>query len=380
MKAAIITLFLVSAILVSVCSANSRLGVEPKRLYEYIDINNRTVREWLTLQQILDKVAECGKLDQNRVQVHGGFFDVTDYQDLKFPPLMPTEPYPTELKYKYRVAAWADQINMDNVMDTITHLSGLYNRYYTTDTGLQAAHFIRDRFQSYITSSGNSRASVRLFPHSFSQPSVIATIAGRSTEVVVIGAHEDSIRSGSTPTLEAPGADDDASGTATVLECFRVVVNDIGYVPAYTLEFHTYAAEEVGLRGSQDIANNYRAANKLIRGMMQLDMTGYKNGDPAIMTDWVNTPLTNLLFNIARTYVSEAKWVETQCGYACSDHASFTRANYAAVLPAEAIMSRTNGNIHTIRDTLSLLNKEHMKLFVKLGLGWIAELAQSTTE
>jgi len=383
MKVFLFSLFLVVT-LVSVCTANSRLGVEPKRLYEYIDLNNRTVREWLTLSQILETVAECGKIDQSRAQAHGGFFDVTDHQDVKpSPVVIPSEGYPTELKYQQRVGAWVDQINMKYVTDHITDLGKFFTRYYTTDTGVKAAAEIRAKFQAIITQRGTSRCSVTYFDHTWAQPSVVATIAGRSPDVVIVGAHEDSIRSGAA-TGEAPGADDDASGTATVIETFRIICEDLGFVPAKTLEFHTYAAEEVGLRGSQAMATYYQSRGIKVAGMMQLDMTGYKNGAPAIMNDYVNKPLTDLLFKIAENYAPppppDSKWVVTTCGYACSDHASWDRSGFPAVLPSEATMAKSNPNIHTIRDTLSLLNTPHMKLFVQLALGWCAELAGSTTE
>ena len=57
--------------------------------------------------------------------------------------------------------------------------------------------------------SANSAITVKQFTHSYNQPSVIASIPGTSTEVVVISAHYDSI--GSTTSGRAPGADDNAS-------------------------------------------------------------------------------------------------------------------------------------------------------------------------
>jgi leucyl aminopeptidase len=100
--------------------------------------------------------------------------------------------------------------------------------------------------------------------------------------VVILGAHLDSKNYGQ-PTKRAPGADDDGSGTVTLLEAFRVLAS-VGYAPAKTVEFHWYAAEEDGAMGSRSVANAYKKQNKKIAAMAQYDMTAWvKNGtDEAI--------------------------------------------------------------------------------------------------
>jgi leucyl aminopeptidase len=75
--------------------------------------------------------------------------------------------------------------------------------------------------------------------------------------LVIIGAHLDSINlSDPSLTARAPGADDDGSGTTTLLETFHVLA-EAGYLPDRTVELHWYAAEEPGIFGSQDVANKY---------------------------------------------------------------------------------------------------------------------------
>lgn len=74
------------------------------------------------------------------------------------------------------------------------------------------------------------------------------------------------------PLLRAPGADDDGSGTVTILEAYRAIL-EARYIPTSPLEFHFYAAEEGGLLGSLDIVDSYVKAGKNLRGMMQFDMT-----------------------------------------------------------------------------------------------------------
>jgi leucyl aminopeptidase len=56
---------------------------------------------------------------------------------------------------------------------------------------------------------------------------------------------------------KAPGADDNASGIATITETIRVLMSN-GFQPKKTLKFMAYAAEEVGLLGSKEIANDFK--------------------------------------------------------------------------------------------------------------------------
>src|SRR3546814_3809552 len=98
-------------------------------------------------------------------------------------------------------------------------------------------------------------------------------------EVVVLGAHLDSINAdgGGSPGQAAPGADDDASGIAVLTETLRIALAS-GWRPQRTVKFMGYAAEEVGLRGSNAIAQSHRQAGVDVVAVLQVDMTNYKAG------------------------------------------------------------------------------------------------------
>ena len=68
----------------------------------------------------------------------------------------------------------------------------------------------------------------------------------------------------------SPGADDDASGTVTILEAFRSLVSANWSPVGRAVEFHWYAAEEGGLLGSQEVARHYASNNYTIVGMLQV--------------------------------------------------------------------------------------------------------------
>lgn len=151
--------------------------------------------------------------------------------------------------------------------------------------------------------------SVKPFPHSWDQSSIIAHIPGKSKKTVVIGAHQDSINLYLPPLLAAPGADDDGSGTVTILEALRVLVGHLkesGEQPENTIEFHWYSAEELGLWGSQAIFSSYEKEGREVVAMLQQDMTGFikktidanKPESVGVITDYVDPKLTEFIKTI----------------------------------------------------------------------------------
>jgi leucyl aminopeptidase len=111
------------------------------------------------------------------------------------------------------------------VRGTIETLSAFFTRYHTTQTGQASATWIRDLWAGYA--QGRSDVTVQLLSHPSNitpQPSVVLTIQGTTLpgEVVVLGAHQDSINGGAAG--RAPGADDDASGVASLSEAIRVAM------------------------------------------------------------------------------------------------------------------------------------------------------------
>lgn len=86
--------------------------------------------------------------------------------------------------------------------------------------------------------------------------------------VTILGAHQDSTNF--LPFLAAPGADDDGSGTVTILEALRALVT-AGFQPESDVEWHWYSAEEGGLLGSQEVAAEYERQGTKVRAMLQQD-------------------------------------------------------------------------------------------------------------
>jgi len=192
-------------------------------------------------------------------------------------------------------------------------------------------------------------------------------------KLLFLGGHIDSTSSGSS----APGADDDASGSSTVMEVFRVLAVN-GFRPERTLEFHAYAAEEAGLLGSQAIARNYANNGINVVAMLQYDMTGFvRSGTTpslAVITDYTTPALTAFVRKLITTYTNLPS-INTACGYACSDHASWYRDGFTDACVSESTIPNSNPYIHTPNDQRNRLSQTHCAEFAKLGVGFAIELA-----
>jgi leucyl aminopeptidase len=198
--------------------------------------------------------------------------------------------------------------------------------------------------------------------------------------VVVLGGHLDSINVSSS-TASAPGADDDASGVASLTEVIRVAMLK-GYKPARTVKFMAYAAEEVGLKGSAAIAAQHKSSGTNVVGVLQLDMTNYRGSsyDIVLVSDYTNAAQNSFLSSLITKYLPGVTSTSTRCGYGCSDHASWYNQGYAASIPFEALMGQDNPYIHTSSDTLtqSAGSAQNSVKFVKLAAAYMAELAKGT--
>jgi len=267
-------------------------------------------------------------------------------------------------------------VDRDKILSTIRELSAMQNRYYRSSTGAAASTWLQQRWQRF---TDRRDVTVELVDHGYPQKSVVMTIPGttRASEVVVIGGHLDSISPGMR-SGNAPGADDDASGIATLTEVARALLAK-GVRFERTIKFIAYAAEEVGLRGSLSIARDFKKHGVRVVGALQLDMTNYQGSDKDIwlISDFTSAAQNAFLGHLIDAYVG-ASWAYDKCGYACSDHASWHRFGVPASMPFEARFQNSNRNIHTAKDTLEISgnNADHAHKFALLAAAYAIELAK----
>lgn len=283
------------------------------------------------------------------------------------------------------------EVNEQNIANTILELEEYGTRFHTTTTGVQVSLDIKDKWQDMVTQAERSDISVELFSHDFTnQKSVILSIPGTENpeEIVIIGGHLDS---GDWSLVNvAPGADDNASGIATLTETLRILLAN-NFRPSKTVQIMGYAAEEIGLYGSADIADTYKTANKNVLAVAQFDMTNYNGSsfDIALIDDsnlgYTSDDLNLYLIELMEHYNSsgehEITYGSSECGYGCSDHVSWSEQGYLASFPFEAAFDDRSPFVHTTNDTFAAMGSSaaHSTKFVKLALEFVIEIAKTTT-
>ncbi|KAL8940563.1 MAG: hypothetical protein Q9216_002751 [Gyalolechia sp. 2 TL-2023] len=320
------------------------------------------------------------------------FMDITDTRhlgELKSAAVSEraTVTFPSKPVYNETLHPMMAKLSRKNMRKHLEKFTSFYTRYYKSSYGAESSAWLLDQVNKTINDAGAAKhgAFVKAFTHPWGQNSVIATIPGQSNKTVVVGAHQDSINLFLPSILAAPGADDDGSGTVTILEALRVLLQSDSILhgnASNTIEFHWYSAEEGGLLGSQAIFSAYEKSGKDVKAMLQQDMTGYihktiaagEQESVGVITDFVNPELTEFIKKVVTEYC-EIPYVLTKCGYACSDHASASKAGYPSAFVIESDFKYSDNKIHTTEDKIEYLSFDHMLQHARLTLGLAYELA-----
>ncbi|KAI1154180.1 hypothetical protein F4825DRAFT_412834 [Nemania diffusa] len=331
------------------------------------------------------------------------FKDITDYQDDNdndnddVSASFAGRAHLPKLTHHSLVKPLFPKISTDTMRKVLTRLTSFYNRYYGDIYGEQSAQWLHDHIADIIkTAPFHTHISLEFFPHTFAQPSIIARfepkVRNASLPLTIIGAHQDSANY-LFPLLPAPGADDDGSGTVSILEAFRVLAES-GFTPKNgAVEFHWYAAEEGGLLGSQAIARDKKQQRANIGAMLEFDMTAYvaRNSSPEsvglIDTD-ADEALTAWVLSLSKEYIAIPAAVHSLSPGAGSDYMSFTQNGFPSAFASEGnplAEGRSRGDfdpyIHSSKDTLDVDDEfgyfsfDHMARFSELAIAFIVEQA-----
>ncbi|BGP40360.1 hypothetical protein JCM10449v2_004322 [Rhodotorula kratochvilovae] len=310
------------------------------------------------------------------------FVDVTD--EVLTVSVADKQPFPSKLSYDTAaLQPLFDRFSQTAMKKFLTSFTGFRTRHYRSDTGKQSQQFLLGQVRQLAKRNKHLGIKVSEFEHSWGQNSIIARFeppAGAhntSESIVIIGAHQDSTNL--LPFLAAPGADDDASGTTSILTAFAALV-DGGFRPSrHPVEFQFYSAEEGGLLGSQAVAQAYAQRGVKVRSMLQMDMTAYvKPGTQptiGIIQDFVDPEFTAYLTSVVEEY-AQIPVAETKCGYACSDHASWSKVGAPSAFTIESTFEDSDKNIHSSRDTIDQegYSLDHIEQFARVALALAVEL------
>jgi len=224
----------------------------------------------------------------------------------------------------------------------------------------------------------------------YSNRNVVAVITGavRPDEIVMVVAHLDSLSPTQTRMTLAPGADDNASGSAAALSMARIFSQ---YSFSRTLRLALFTGEEQGLLGSSVYAAEARARNDTIVAVINMDMIAWNTPATSPTLDVHIRPetsagytddltLAGVFTNVVAAYGLSDQLIPKieLSGISASDHASFWQQGYPAMLLIEdyALPDRDfNPHYHTVSDTLQHLDMDYFTAFVKAALGAAAHLA-----
>jgi hypothetical protein len=216
-------------------------------------------------------------------------------------PIPAAAPKQAAAPLKERIAAALAAVDAARIEATVRTLVGFGTRHVLSRTdsdteGTGAARkWLQSQFEAIAQQSGG-RLVVSLqaetvpcarrgMPNEVPIVNVIARLEGTSDagRVYVIGGHYDSINSrGNDGTAPAPGAVDDASGTAVALEACRVM----SQMPlAATVIFVAFDGEEQGLLGSAAHAKSLAGADTRVDGMIGCDIVGNTLGMDGVRYD-----------------------------------------------------------------------------------------------
>jgi Zn-dependent M28 family amino/carboxypeptidase len=186
---------------------------------------------------------------------------------------------------------------------------------------------------------------------------VLAYLPGKTDEYIIIGAHYDHLGRGYFDSLAPsqigqihPGADDNASGTAGVLELARLLAPMKGQLQRGIL-FASFAGEELGLLGSAEWVKEPTFPLDKAVAMLNMDMIG-RIKDDKVYIGGTGTAATFKSLLEEEKNKSAFKIEYSASGYAASDHTSFV----AKKIPVLFFFSGLHADYHKPSDTWEKIN------------------------
>ena len=215
----------------------------------------------------------------------------------------------------------------------------------------KASRYIARKFRSYGYETKVQKFSV----DGGTSRNVVAWWPDSKKYGLVVGGHMDTVR-------RSPGANDNASGIAVLLEMARISANR---EPARLVRFVAFGAEEYGTNGqhhngSQVYVNRLgKGGRKWLGGMVSIDMVG--NGRPLIAATTGMAPqvVARTVYNKMRNKVAMSYRITCDC----SDNGPFERAG----IPGVFLWSGFEPNHHEPTDTVANLEQKHVR---RTGLGF----------
>ncbi|HEY3064302.1 MAG TPA: M20/M25/M40 family metallo-hydrolase [Methylomirabilota bacterium] len=238
------------------------------------------------------------------------------------------------------------------------------------DTSILAARIASRRAPASVAVAARARVHVALARDERRTANVVAVLPGtdpaRAAEAVVVGAHFDHL--GQVGGVLHPGADDNASGTALVVELARALAAAGG--TARTLVFVLFSGEEIGLLGSGHYVRHPAIPLDRTVAMLNLDMVG-RLRDGRLYVGGTDSATT---FNDAVTDAARGTGVDVVrrgTPYSASDHVRF----YDGGAPVLFFFTGMHDDYHRAGDTADKINAAGMAKVAEVAVRLVTRLA-----
>jgi len=262
------------------------------------------------------------------------------------------------------------QVSAAQLRADIQTLQDFKTRYASTPECEAAGDFILQRFRQIGLQAESDPFTFDGLQHS---KNILAVIPGSVApeRMVLACAHYDS--TSNNRLVSAPGADDNASGTAAVLELARILA---GEKFNFSIGLLCVSAEEWGLYGSAHYARQARQDGAAIIAVVNLDMIAYPGAQQRVLdvignrySEW----LADRFLAAGQPYVTLRLDKVIDPSLTWSDHSSFWDQGYAALCGIE---DSDNPYYHRTTDTVDTLDLGFATEVVKASLAAVADLAQ----
>lgn len=264
------------------------------------------------------------------------------------------------------------QVSGENITASVQHLQEYGTRNAYAPESVEAEQWI---YQQFADLGLEVETMDFTMPSGSASDNVIATLTGTKypNEYVVVGGHYDSVSSSG----DAPGADDNASGTAAVIEIARILSSQ---ELDRSIIFCAFSGEEYGLYGSAAFAKQCANQGLNIHGYFNLDMIGYlEEGGTMKSTLIYPQPaqeLADFYMNICSIYLPDFIVEPGSFSGGDSDHTSFNNNGYMGIFPFENI-DAYSPYIHTSNDIIgpSYNNQDQAVVFTQASLAATVAMA-----
>lgn len=290
-----------------------------------------------------------------------------------------TRDFPTITEEDEKVRGFMNEVNVDNLIASVQHLQDYQSRYYNSENAYDAADWIQGQFDELLI------LETEQFPVDYlgndCAPNIIAIQYGTKNpdQYVVCGSHFDSYSLSGV----CPGADDNATGVATVLETARILSQ---YSFERSIIYCAFGAEEIGLVGSSQYAEYCADVMGFdIVGYFNNDMNGYLNPGDEIHIDLIYpnsaSELGDYYMNLANVYFPEMQVRHVNFQDGDSDHTSFNQNGYMGIYPFEDYQNYSP-YIHGANDLIgpSVNSFEMSQIYTQMNVACVSTLAVLASE